>query len=229
MEGIGAMPKGETRNSKALNLKAANASMVLLTGPSGSGKSTLAKSLERRGWQRLDGDALAKSLYVPGSPLLRSIAKEFGATILKSDASLDTHRLGEIVFPSVKKRIALKRLVYKPFLRALRSRMRTALLDARPCVAEVAVYFDLGAPRLNAPVVLVQAPLRTRVARLRAEGLSAKRAGARARALRFGRQERLRADLVLDGRKALPLLLRDFDRGLKALGNGRGPSVKVRR
>jgi dephospho-CoA kinase len=223
------MPKGETRNSKPLNLKAVDASMVLLTGPSGSGKSTLAKSLERRGWQRLDGDALAKSLYVPGSPLLRAIAKEFGETILKSDASLDTQRLGEIVFPSVKKRAALKRLVYKPFLRALRSGLRAARLKARPCVAEVAVYFDLGAPRLNLPVVLVQAPVGTRVARLRAAGLSAKLASARARALRFGARERRRCDLVLDGRKALPALLRDFDGGLKALGRGREATVKGRR
>jgi dephospho-CoA kinase len=215
------MPKGETRNSKGLNKKTRDVNIVLLTGPSGSGKSTLARLLERRGWQRLDGDALAKSLYVPGSPLLRSMAKEFGENILKSDASLDTQRLGEIVFPSVKKRAVLKRLVYKPFLGLLRARVRAARRAHVPCVAEVAVYFDLGAPRLGLPVVLVQAPLKTRVRRLRALGLSAQRAGARARALRFGRLERGRADLVLDGGKAPQALLRDFARGLSALGEGR--------
>jgi len=198
--------------------------MVLLTGPSGSGKSTLAGLLERRGWRRLDGDALAKSLYVPGSPLVRAIAKEFGENILKGDASLDTQLLGKIVFPSAVKREALKRLVYKPFLKVLRSRVRAARAARRPWVAEVAIYFDLGAPRLGLPVVLVQAPLKTRLARLRSAGLPPARARARASALSFGRQEQGRSDLVLDGRKRPLALLGDFKRGLAALGQGHGPA-----
>ena len=219
------MPKDETPDSKRLKGKSAGASMVLLTGPSGSGKSTLAALLERRGWRRLDGDALAKSLYVPGSPLLRAIAREFGENILKGDASLDSQLLGKIVFPSAKKREALKRLVYKPFLKALRARVRAARAARRPWVAEVAVYFDLGAPRLGLPVVLVQAPLKTRLARLRSLGLPAGRARARARALRFGRPERARSDLVLDGRRAPLALLGDFERGLAARVPGHGPTT----
>lgn len=218
------MPKDETPDSKRLKGTTADASMVLLTGPSGSGKSTLAGMLERRGWRRLDGDALAKSLYVPGSPLVRAIAKEFGENILKGDASLDTQLLGKIVFPSATKREALKRLVYKPFLKALRAGVRAARAARRPWVAEVAIYFDLGAPRLGLPVVLVQAPLKTRLERLRSMGLPAARARPRARALRFGRLERARSDFVLDGRKPPLALLGDFRRGLAALGPGHGPA-----
>ena len=210
------MPKDETLSANRLKPGAEGVSIVLLTGPSGSGKSTLAALLERRGWDRIDGDALAKSLYVPGCPLLRSIAKEFGDFILKSDASLDAQRLGEIVFPSVTKRKALNRLVYPPFLRALRGRLRAARLGRRPCVADVAVYFDLGAPRLGIPVVLVQAPLKLRLARLTAKGLTPARALARAKALRFGAVERKSATFVIQATATPKNLMHDFERGLRA-------------
>jgi dephospho-CoA kinase len=172
---------------------------ILLTGPSAAGKSRLAVGLERKGWRRIDGDRLAKSLYQPGSRLLTLVAKAFGKTILKADGSLDTVRLGEIVFPSLARRRRLNALVYPPFLAALKREL--ARPRRRPVVADVAVYFEAGAPNLGLPVVLVQAPLALRVRRLRAAGLAAKRAQARARALRFGTAERRQAALVLDGRR----------------------------
>lgn len=188
--------------------------MFVLTGPSGAGKTTLARLLEREGWERLDGDALAKTLYVPGSPLLRAMAKKFGKDILRQDGSLDSIRLGEIVFPSLTRRKALNRLVYPRFLRILGARLGAARKRKLRLVADVAVYFDLGAPALGLPVVLVQAPLRTRVQRLKAAGLSPARARARAAALGFGARERALADLVLDGTKAPGTLLRELKLGL---------------
>jgi len=215
------MPSIKTKRAKApskfLDRRGLNANMVLLAGPSGAGKSTLAGLLEKKGWERLDGDALAKSLYVPGSPLLRSIAKAFGPKVLKRDASLDLIRLGEIVFPSLTRRKKLSRLVYPRFLRALRSRIKAARQAQRRLVAEVAVYFDLGAPRLGLPLVLVLAPLGLRVRRLHDAGVPLQRARARARALVFGAAQRGQADLILDGRKDPELLLRELLRGLKAL------------
>jgi hypothetical protein len=91
-------------------------------------------------------------------------------------------------------------LVYPAFLRLLR---QTLARPGRPWVADVAVYFDAGAPPLGLPVVLVQAPLSLRVARLRRLGVTAGRARSRAAALRFGAAERQAADLVLDGRQTV--------------------------
>jgi dephospho-CoA kinase len=163
--------------------------------------------LEQQGWERLDGDALAKSLYVPGSGLLRAVAKEFGPNVLKKDGRLDPIRLGEIVFPSLARRRALNRIVYPAFARALRARIAQARRARRKLVADVAVYYDLGAPALGMPVVLLLAPLGVRVERLKAAGLPAGRALARARALSFGPKQRAAADLVLDGRESPPALL----------------------
>jgi dephospho-CoA kinase len=174
--------------------------MILLTGPSGSGKSSLAAALVRRGWQYLDGDTLARNLYIPGSALMKDLLRVFGKGILRADASLDRVRLGEIVFPSLVHRKRLNALVYPRFLRALKKALSMARRQKRRLVADVAVYFDAGAPDLGLPVVLVDAPLGVRVQRLQTRGLDPKRARAQARALRFGPSERRRASAVLDGR-----------------------------
>lgn len=209
------MPRRETASQKRFPKGKASVSIFLLTGPSGSGKSTLAEGLERRGWERLDGDALAKSLYKKGSRLLRDMVRAFGQDILKPDRSLDTVRLGEIVFPSLARRKKLTRLVYPHFERALRAAIAAARRHGQAMVADVPVYFDMGAPHLGVPVVLINAPVAVRVARLmKGRGISAGRARAQAKALSFGTAERKQADLVLDGRKAKPVLLQELTRTL---------------
>lgn len=116
------------------------------------------------------------------------------------------------MFPSLAQRIRLNRLVYPAFLRALR---RTLAKTGRPWVADVAVYFDAGAPALGLPVVLVQAPIPVRVARLKAAGVPAARARSRVRSLRFGPAERRAADLVVDGRLPVAKNLRAILRHLE--------------
>ena len=193
----------------------AGASIIVLTGPSGSGKSTLALALVQEGWKRLDGDALARGLYVPGSAILRDLRRVFGPGILQKDGSLDRVRLGEIVFPSLAQRKRLNAVVYPRFLRALKRALGQARRRKQRVVADVAVYFDAGAPDLRAPVVLVDAPQAVRVQRLIRRGLSPARAKAQAKALRFGAAARRRADLVLDGRLPKAVLQRRLAAALR--------------
>jgi len=189
--------------------------MVVLTGPSGSGKSSLAAYLERQGWKRLDGDVLARSLYVPGSALMKKMLQVFGRGILQPDGSLNRVRLGEIVFPSLAQRRRLNALVYPPFLRAVKKAMKLARQRRQRLVADLAVYFDSGAPDLGVPVVLVDAPLAVRVARLRLRGLSPARAKAQASALSVTRAHRAAADLCLDGRLSKRSLQAQLSRSLR--------------
>jgi dephospho-CoA kinase len=212
------MPKRETgpESKHAGRSRSGSVSMILLTGPSGSGKSTLAKRLAAAGWIHLDGDQLAKSLYKPGSALMRSLVKAFGIRILGKQGFLDAHALGEIVFSSPARLRTLNRLVHPRFLSALRTEIRKARMSRQAMVADVPVYYELGAPDLGLPVVLVLAPLKLRIARLKALGLPPQRAAQRARSLRFGPAERAQADCVIDGSRTPARAWGDLQRFLRA-------------
>jgi dephospho-CoA kinase len=71
--------------------------LVGLTGGIGSGKSTVSAALAARGAVIIDGDAIARELQEPGSPILDRIADRFGAEILV-DGRLDRAGLAAIVF-----------------------------------------------------------------------------------------------------------------------------------
>lgn len=71
--------------------------LVGLTGGIGSGKSTVSAALAARGAVIIDGDAIARELQEPGSPVLDRIVERFGAGILV-DGRLDRRGLAAIVF-----------------------------------------------------------------------------------------------------------------------------------
>jgi dephospho-CoA kinase len=71
--------------------------LVGLTGGIGSGKSTVSAALAQRGAVIIDGDAIARELQEPGSPILDRIAERFGGHIVV-DGHLDRAALAAIVF-----------------------------------------------------------------------------------------------------------------------------------
>jgi dephospho-CoA kinase len=71
--------------------------LVGLTGGIGSGKSTVSAALAERGAVIVDGDAIARELQEPGSPILDRIAERFGQQIVV-DGRLDRAGLAAIVF-----------------------------------------------------------------------------------------------------------------------------------
>ncbi len=86
------------------------AGVFALTGGAASGKSTVAAMLRKKGVRVLDADALTRTLYEPGSPILGSIEKIFGTT--------DKSKIREIVFKDVEKRKRLEALLH-PVIQSL--------------------------------------------------------------------------------------------------------------
>jgi dephospho-CoA kinase len=97
--------------------------------------------------------------------------------------------------------------------------MKLARQRRQRLVADLAVYFDAGAPELGAPVVIVDAPVGLRVQRLRQRGLNAARARSQATALKFTRAHRAQAALVLDGRAPKAALQRLLSRHLRPVSS----------
>lgn len=85
-----------------------------LTGSIGAGKSTVGKMLRERGFAVLDCDAEVHRLYACNEELRKSLASEFGKSVLTADG-VSRECLADIVFKNSEKRSLLESIVY-PYL-----------------------------------------------------------------------------------------------------------------
>lgn len=173
---------------------------IAVTGGIGSGKSSVTALLASRGAVVIDADALAREVVEPGTPGLAAVVAEFGPEVLREDGSLDRAALAAIVFGDAERRTALEAIVHP-----LVGRRSHELLEAAPADALVvydvpllAESVELGRADGFDAVVVVTAPVETRVRRLVDRGLA--EADARARiAAQASEAARLGiADLVVD-------------------------------
>jgi dephospho-CoA kinase len=188
---------------------------IALTGGIGSGKSSVAALLAGHGAVVVDADAIAREVVEPGTAGLAAVVAEFGAGVLRHDGSMDRPALAALVFHDDERRAALEAIVHP--LVAARSQ---ALIESSPDDA-VVVYDvpllvegaggDRGRLAEFDTVVVVEAPLDARLARLHARGLSPEDARARIDAQATDDQRRAIADHVLDNGADLAALARAVD------------------
>lgn len=171
---------------------------VGLTGGIGAGKSTAARRLAERGAVLIDADVIAREVVEPGTPGLRAVVREFGASILAADGTLDRTRLGALVFADDERRGALNAIVH-PLVYA----RRTELVEQAPpdavVVEDVPLLVENGLGSAYHLVVVVAAPGAERVRRLGSDrGMSEDDAWARVRAQATDEARRAAADVWLD-------------------------------
>lgn len=158
--------------------------IIGLTGPTGSGKSTVARYAESRGFAVIDCDAVAREVVEKGSPLLKTIADEFGNNVIHPDGTLDrkalaaaafcskssTEKLNSIMLPVITERIKAKSNAYKA------KGVEYLLLDAP-------TLFESGADKMCDAVIAVLCPEALRRERImRRDGLTDEQADVRLRA-----------------------------------------------
>ena len=74
-------------------------SMVVgITGGIGCGKSTAARMFERRGFRRVDCDAIAHELVAEDAIVRETLINTFGEGIRRDNGSLDRKKIAAIVF-----------------------------------------------------------------------------------------------------------------------------------
>ncbi len=104
-----------------------------------------------------------------GTPGLRAVADRFGDHVLQADGSLDRTALGVAVFQDPEQRRALEQITHPLIGQALLSELK----GARGIVVyEVPLLAELGMGDQFDCVVMVSAPLETRIARLENRGLN---------------------------------------------------------
>jgi dephospho-CoA kinase len=172
---------------------------VALTGNAAAGKSTVAGLLRGAGAPIIDADVLARDAVAKGSPGLVAVAKRFGAEVLMPDGSLDRPALRRRVMGDPGERAALNAIVH-PIVARLAAETEAALESAgAPVVVhDIPLLFEALDPALYDAVVLVDAPLAVRRARLADRGLAPAEIDDLVSAQLPAEGKRSRSDFVID-------------------------------
>jgi dephospho-CoA kinase len=83
-----------------------------LTGGIATGKTTVAAMLRELRFDVLDADSLAHKLIEPGQPPYNEVVREFGPSILDSDARVNRAKLAAIVFADPAKLATLNAILH---------------------------------------------------------------------------------------------------------------------
>jgi dephospho-CoA kinase len=140
---------------------------VALTGNIASGKSTVARLFASWGATVIDADRIVHQLERPGTQVFRAIVERFGPGVLAVDGTLDRAALRQLVFGQPAERAALNAIVH-PAVGAERTRELEAARRRgdRIVISDIPLLFETMDPRGFDAVVLVDAPVDLRRARI---------------------------------------------------------------
>jgi dephospho-CoA kinase len=168
-----------------------------LTGGIGSGKSTAAARFAELGAVVIDADVLAREVVAVGTPGLARVVSRFGPEILRPDGSLDRPALGKLVFGDAAALADLNAIVH-PLVAERRAELMAAAGPDAVVVSDVPLLVETGMAGDFDAVVVVEAPLAARLARLASRGLAAEEARSRIARQASDEQRRAVATVVLD-------------------------------
>ena len=169
-----------------------------LTGSIGSGKSTVARFLVARGIPVLDADAAARRVS-SSAGVLRAVSSQLGAEYVLPDG-LNRAALAQLVFADPNARAMLNSIIH-PKVREEMARLEAQLESegARAVVQDIPLLFENNLQTLFDAVILVDAPLETRVARvMERDGATREAVLARDAAQMPSSEKRARADFIVE-------------------------------
>ena len=148
--------------------------IIGITGQTGAGKSTICRALVTRGAYHIDADAVAKSLYCKGAPILSNLQDAFGSQILTADGALDRPALAAAAFRDRDSTARLNAIVHPAVTEKIRAILDEQRKAGVQCVLIDAIaLFESGEAALCDRTVGVIAPEAVRLARITArDGLS---------------------------------------------------------
>ena len=141
--------------------------VLALTGNVAAGKSTVAKLFRRWGATVIDADLLVRELQRPGQPVFAAILERFGPSVRRADGALDRAALRRQIVANPLAKRDLEQIVHP----AVTARQQ-ALVDAarqrgdRVVIADIPLFFEAVDPSGFDGVILVDAPVAYRRARL---------------------------------------------------------------
>src|SRR3954454_4539184 len=182
-----------------------------LTGGIGSGKSTVSAPPAARGAVIIGADRIAREVVEPGTPRLAAVVAAFGDGVVGPDGGLDRPALAAVVFVDPGARARLDGSVH-PLVRARAAEVAAAAPPDAVLVHDIPLLVETGQAGRYDLVLVVQADLDTRVARLVARGMTEDDARARVAAQATDEQRAAVADAVLDNSGTREELAAQVDR-----------------
>jgi dephospho-CoA kinase len=153
--------------------------------------------LAERGAMIIDADAIAREVVEPGTPGFDAVVEAFGPSVVDADGRLDRPALAAVVFADEARRAQLNAIVHPLVGQRTVELAATAAPDALvvydiPLLAEndLAAGFDF--------VIVVEASVENRLARLRGRGMAESDARERMAAQASDADRRAVADVVID-------------------------------
>jgi dephospho-CoA kinase len=178
---------------------------VGLTGGVGSGKSTVALMLADLGAVIIDADAIAHEVVEPGTPGFDAVVERFGRGVVRPDGSLDRAALAGIVFADDTQRQALNAIVH-PLVGARMAELAAAASADAVVVWDVPLLVENDSAGGFDMVVVVEADVPIRLARLVERGMSEQDARERIKSQATDEQRRAVADVVIENNGDLAAL-----------------------
>lgn len=173
---------------------------LALTGGIACGKSLFGSFLAQLGADVVDTDELVHRLHAPGGEAAKAVEHAFGPGYLAPDGGTDRAKLARLVFSETSARLRLESIVH-PILRAtlLAWRDAPAAPGAAPLrVAQIPLLFETGwTDGWTFTATVETSSDESRLARLRARGLSDAEARARIAAQLPASERIARADFTI--------------------------------
>jgi dephospho-CoA kinase len=169
---------------------------VGLTGGVGSGKSTVSALLAERGAVIIDADAIAREVVEPGTPGFDAVVAHFGESVVGADGRLDRPALAAIVFRDEARRAELNAIVH-PLVGQRTAELMADAPDGAIVVYDVPLLVESDLAAGFDIVVVVEAGVDTRLARLEQRGMAAADARDRMAVQSTDEQRRAAADELI--------------------------------
>ena len=138
----------------------------------------MSRLLAEHGAVIIDADAIAREVVEKGTPGLDAVVARFGEGVLGPDGALDRPALAAIVFADEQARADLNAIVH-PLVGRRTVELMAAAPEGAIVVYDVPLLVESGLAAGFDVVVVVQAEVQTRLARLAARGLPESDARAR--------------------------------------------------
>ncbi len=143
--------------------------VIALTGGIGSGKSLAAEYFADLGALVIDADQLARAAIERGSSGFDEVVSIFGDSILKN-GDIDRRALGELIFRNPELKNKLESIIH-PWIRKEFEEAVASLKADEVLVYEIPLLFETQAQDRFDVVITIEAPMESRISRLRAKGL----------------------------------------------------------